>query len=79
MENNWIKISEQLPPVGSTVLTYPHFKVLPFGNTEEDGLHYDWSDSDFWDWSDIHTTYQKVKPYPTHWMSLPEPPNDDEK
>ena len=75
MKEDWIKVQDQLPPIGSTVLTYPHFKVLPFGNTPEEGLEYNETDKKFWEWDE----YPKVaNPYPTHWMALPPSPNQKE-
>jgi len=75
MESNWIKTSDNLPKPGDTVLTFPHFKVLPFGNTIDEGLNYDWSDGDFWTFEDDSVV--RVNPYPTHWMHLPSPPDNN--
>lgn len=69
----WISINEHRPELGSSVLTFPNFKVLPYGNLdpEKEG---DWSDNDFWEWSMEKEEYIKVTPYPTHWLPLPEAP-----
>lgn len=68
----WISVKDRLPTPGETVLTFPHFKVVPFGNSENEGLSYDWSDSDFWTFENDKVIC--VRPYPTYWMQLPPPP-----
>ena len=68
----WIDIKKRLPEPGDTVLTFPHFKVLPYGNSEKDGLSHNWSDFDFWTYQDGIAV--RVRPYPTHWMPLPKAP-----
>lgn len=68
----WIETKDKLPAPGDTVLTFPHFRVLPFGNSEKEGLSHDWSDSDFWTFEDEKVV--RVRPYPTHWMPLPNAP-----
>jgi hypothetical protein len=72
----WVKASERLPEVGQTVLTFPHYKVLPFGNAEDEKNH-DITDTTFWEWDGSTENGCPViaKPYPTHWMPLPEPPS----
>lgn len=68
----WVKVSDKLPEPGDTVLTFPHYRVLPFGNLQTE-LEHDWSDTDFWDWED-NWGVVKVKHYPTHWIPLPDSP-----
>lgn len=65
---------------GESYLTYPHHKILPFGNytTEITGTP---CDHLFWEWGgDINTGGPKIaSPYPTHVcldFKFPEPPND---
>lgn len=72
---NWIATADRLPNVGETVLTFPHYKVLPFGNTEDD-KSYDATDTTFWEWQGSTDDGCAVvaKPFPTHWMPLPPPP-----
>jgi len=69
----WIDITEKRPTPGDTVLTYPHYRVLPFGNC--DWFHCgNFSDYDFWDYNSEGDVVE-VTPYPTHWMKLPNPPS----
>jgi hypothetical protein len=72
---NWIATADRLPKAGETVLTMPHYKVLPFGNTEDD-RSYDATDTTFWEWQGSVDDGCAVvaKPFPTHWMPLPPPP-----
>lgn len=69
----WISVKDRLPEIGSSVLTYPHFKVLPFGNTNDE-LNHDETDTDFWEFDDKFDESRIAKPYPWFWMPLPKPP-----
>jgi hypothetical protein len=71
----WTRVEDGLPEIGSSVLTFPHFKVLPFGTTEEDKIGNE-CDNDFWEWygDDDSGGARLARPYPTHWMPLPNKP-----
>lgn len=73
--NEWIDVKDGLPVIGTSVLTFPFYKVLPFGNidTELEGNDIDKS---FWEWKGNEDSgYSKLAyPYPTHWQKLPLPP-----
>jgi hypothetical protein len=74
----WVKVEDELPKLGQTVLTFPHYNVLPFGNieSEKEGTAVD---TTFWNWKGDEETGGCVvaKPFPTHWMPLPAPPSLD--
>jgi len=73
-DSQWVLVSERKPEPGQTVLTLPHYRVLPFGNSV-DMLEGDWSDTDFWDWDEKWNRNTQVTPYPKWWLPLPSPPN----
>ncbi len=61
---------------GNDYLTYPHHRILPFGNSD-DNLVGNETDSKFWD--DDFGLIRVAYPYPTHVcleFEYPEPPND---
>ncbi len=72
----WVSVEDGLPEIGSTVLTFPSFKVLPFGNIEKEAIGEEKIDKDFWEWQGDSDTGGEVVayPYPSHWMPLPAPP-----
>lgn len=71
MDLKYIKI-EDFPLVrGKSYLIFPHHKVLPFGNTDDE-LEGNDCDYKFWEWYD--DSMQLARPYPTHVCELPEPP-----
>jgi hypothetical protein len=59
----WIKVSDKLPEFSRTVLLYWN-EVICIGSCEEYGDGYQFTDGH------IDDTYD----YVTHWMPLPEPP-----
>ena len=73
-QDKWVIVGESKPEIGSSVLTYPHFKILPFGNLEEYKTGIIEQDTDFWEWNDYLQDIVKPNPYPTHWQPLPTPP-----
>jgi hypothetical protein len=73
-EEEWISVDERLPSLGSTVMTFPHFRVLPFGNSESE-LNNDATDTNFWDWhGDDETGSPMVIKNVQYWMPLPDVP-----
>lgn len=69
----YIKIEDVELVRGKNYLTYPHHKVLPFGNSDDE-LEGTECDYKFWDW--YNDSMRIVQPYPTHVCELPEPPTE---
>jgi len=71
-DTTWISVKDRLPEIGTEVLTYPHYRVLPFGDKEL--LENKETDTGFWEFDDYFDCPKKANPYPTYWTYLPKPP-----
>lgn len=74
---DFIKIETAILIRGKSYLTFPHYKVLPFGNSDGELEGTD-CDRKFWEWvGDLETGGTRIaKPYPTHVCELPNAPLD---
>ena len=79
---NWQPI-ETAPKDGTLLLLYSnteYYKEVVFGSWRCDNSDYEesepmWLDTSYDDWS---IGLNSCPLYPTHWMPVPEPPNDQE-
>jgi hypothetical protein len=70
--NEWISVKDKLPENGSSVLTMPSYRVLPYGKgVGEDDI--DVPLNEFWTFNDFMEAAEIVTNV-THWMPLPKPP-----
>lgn len=80
MKLKYIKIEDFALVRGETYLTYPHHRVLPFGNSD---YELEGTDRDHNFWEETYDPYDGfrtriAKPYPTHVCELPESPDENE-
>lgn len=66
----WINLDDQFPlREGNYLVWAKEYDELPFV-AHYDGVH--WQDFEF----DEESAFRKITPYVSHWMSIPEPPQE---
>ncbi len=75
MNCEWKKFPKETPELGKDYLTYPHYRILGYGNdpNEPSFLEHNETDTTWWDWPDNEDEPIVVRDV-THFMELPEPP-----
>ena len=73
--SEWISVKDRLPPDLVLVLGYRRNRATPYAAV----YRQERDDGNMWSWSGTvcHEDMKKHCIIPTHWMYLPEPPNDD--